>query len=68
MTDRGEIIVGARADIVVFDPLLIRDLSTFNSPHQYPLGVRDVMVNGEITLQNGKHTGLRSGAVLRRGD
>ena len=66
MTDRGEITIGARADIVVFDPSLIRDLSTFNSPHQYPLGVSHVMVNGEITIKNGKHTEVRSGKVLRR--
>ena len=66
MTDRGEIIVGARADIVVFDPLLIRDLSTFNSPHQYPQGIPHVMVNGELSVRNGEHTGVRNGAVLRR--
>ncbi len=66
MTDRGEIIVGARADIVVFDPLLIRDLSTFDSPHQYPQGIPHVMVNGELSVRNGEHTGVRNGAVLRR--
>ena len=66
MSDRGEIAVGARADIVVFDPLLVRDLSTFNSPHQYPQGIPHVMVNGELAIHNGEHTGARSGAVLRR--
>ncbi len=67
MSDRGEITVGKRADIVVFDPSLIRDLSTFTSPHQYPQGLPHVMVNGELAIRDGDHTGARSGAVLRRG-
>jgi N-acyl-D-aspartate/D-glutamate deacylase len=67
MTDRGEIAVGTRADLVVFDPAKIRDLSTFNSPHQYPQGLPYVMVNGELAIRNGDHTRARSGDVLRRG-
>ena len=67
MTDRGEITVGSRADLVVFDASKIRDLSTFTSPHQYPQGIPFVMVNGELSVHNGEHTGARSGAVLRRG-
>ena len=67
MSDRGEITVGSRADLVVFDASKIRDLSTFTSPHQYPQGIPFVMVNGELSVHNGEHTGARSGAVLRRG-
>ena len=66
MSDRGEITVGSRADLVVFDASKIRDLSTFNSPHQYPQGIPFVMVNGELAVRNGDHTGARSGLVLRR--
>ena len=66
MVDRGEITVGNRADLVVFDPSNIRDLSTFNSPHQYPQGIPFVMVNGQLAIRNGEHTGVRNGSVLRR--
>ena len=66
ITDRGQIAIGTRADIVVFDSSHIRDLSTFTSPHQYPQGIYHVMVNGELSIRNGEHTGVRAGAVLRR--
>ena len=66
MVDRGEITVGNRADLVVFDASKIRDLSTFNSPHQYPQGIPFVMVNGQLAIRNGEHTGVRNGSVLRR--
>ena len=66
MTDRGPITVGSRADLVVFDASKIRDLSTFTNPHQYPEGVPFVMVNGELAVRNGDHSGARSGSVLRR--
>lgn len=66
MTDRGQITVGSRADLVVFNTSKIRDLSTFTSPHQYPQGIPFVMVNGELAVRNGDHSGARSGSVLRR--
>jgi N-acyl-D-aspartate/D-glutamate deacylase len=65
-SDRGEIVAGARADLVVFDPTHVRDRSTFNDPHQFPLGIPHVMVNGELAIRDGEHTGVRSGKVLRR--
>ena len=68
ITDRGEISSGSRADLVVFHPSQIRDLSTFDNPHQYPQGIPHVMVNGELAIRNGEHTGIRSGRVLRRGN
>lgn len=66
ISDRGIISAGARADLAVFDPTSVRDRSTFDKPHQYPLGIPHVMVNGELAIRDGEHTGIRSGNVLRR--
>jgi len=55
------------ADVVVFDPETIIDKSTFDDPTQPPEGIRWVMVNGELAVENGQVTGATSGQVLRRG-
>ena len=44
------------------------DSATFEEPLQFSDGVRHVVVNGEFIISNGKHTGARAGAVLRRGN
>jgi N-acyl-D-amino-acid deacylase len=54
------------ADLVIFDPDVIIDKSTFEDPLQPPEGIRWVIVNGEIALEEGKITGATSGKVLRR--
>jgi N-acyl-D-amino-acid deacylase len=63
--DRGLIREGMAADLVVFDEKLVGDQSTFGKPHAYSSGFRFVLVNGQIVSENGKHTGVRSGQVLR---
>ena len=63
--NRGRIIPGAFADLVVFDPDTVADTATFEEPHQYPTGIPHVMVNGEWVLRNGEHTGATPGRVLR---
>lgn len=55
--DRGVIEEGAIADLVVFDPDRIADTATFDNPHQYPVGIDHVVVNGVHTLREGEHTG-----------
>jgi N-acyl-D-aspartate/D-glutamate deacylase len=55
-----------RADIVVFDPATVRDRSTFTEPHQYPEGIRWVIVNGVVTVDDGRFVDARAGTVLRR--
>jgi N-acyl-D-aspartate/D-glutamate deacylase len=55
-----------KADVVVFDPQAIVDKATFEKPHQYADGVRHVIVNGTVTLLDGRVTGDRGGRVLRR--
>jgi len=63
--DRGLLKTGMRADLVVFDPLLVKDMATFEKPHQYPVGISHVMVNGVLAIKDSEHTGARSGAVLK---
>jgi N-acyl-D-amino-acid deacylase len=61
---RGRLEAGFFADVVVFDPKTIADLATFEKPHQYSVGVRDVLVNGVTVLKGGEHTGAAPGRVL----
>src|SRR5205823_12237969 len=63
--DRGRIVAGAFADLVVFDPRTIADRSTYEKPHQYATGVRHVFVNGAQVLKDGEHTGQKPGRAVR---
>lgn len=62
---RGLLKVGMAADIVVFDALTVTDQATFEKPHAYSTGFKFVFVNGEFVISSGKHTGTRSGAVIK---
>ncbi len=61
---RGLLKAGYFADVVIFDPATIADKATFEKPHQYSVGVRDVFVNGVQMLKDGEHTGKFSGRAL----
>lgn len=65
LRDRGVIAEGKIADLVLFDPDKVQDQATFTNPHQYPLGVESVIVNGALTLDNGRQTGVLNGQILR---
>lgn len=65
---RGTLKAGAFADIVVFDAATIRDLATFDKPHQLAEGVRHVWVNGTRVVADGTHTGAKPGRFVRRSD
>jgi N-acyl-D-amino-acid deacylase len=52
------------ADILVFDEQTVADRSTFEQPHQYAKGFRYVIVNGQLVIDEGVHTGERSGKPL----
>ena len=65
LTDRGVLRIGAMADVVVFDARTVKDQSTFTEPHQYPVGIETVIVNGAIAVRGGTATGVKSGRVLR---
>ena len=62
--DRGLIATGFFADIAIFDPDKIKDKATFENPHQYAVGMKYVLVNGEIVVLDGKHTGNRPGKII----
>lgn len=61
---RGLLKKGYFADVVIFDPKTIADKATFEKPHQFAVGVRDVFVNGQQMLKDGNHTGKFSGRAL----
>lgn len=66
LRDRGLLREGMAADIVVFDEAAVGDAATFVNPHAYSTGFRFVLVNGEVVVDAGIHTGVRSGQVLKR--
>lgn len=65
--DRGLLEVGCYADIVLFDREAVKDLATYEEPIRYPEGIRYVLVNGQITVEEGEHTGVTAGKVIREG-
>jgi len=64
LADRGRLIPGAFADVVVFDPETIADRATYELPHQLAVGVRHVFVNGGHVVRDGAHTGALPGRAL----
>ena len=65
LADRGVLREGVPADVVVFDPDGLADRATFTRPHQFAAGIEMVLVNGEVAVAHGEHTGVRAGRVLR---
>ncbi|MBI4891820.1 MAG: D-aminoacylase [Acidobacteria bacterium] len=66
LKDRGVLREGAAADIVVFDPARVQDLSTYTEPHQYSMGFDFVFVNGVAAVDEGQPNEKRPGRILRR--
>ena len=62
--DRGVVRPGAFADLAVFDANALRDLATYEKPHQLSEGMVYVLVNGKLAVDHGKFTGAKDGAVL----
>ncbi len=65
LKDRGVLREGAYADITIFDPQSVRDRSTFEQPNQYPEGIPFVIINGQLSVDNGQRTKALAGHVLR---
>ena len=65
LMDRGVLRPGLIADITVFDPATIRDVSTFEDPRHYSVGIKHVFVNGRRVVADGAITGERPGRPLR---
>jgi N-acyl-D-amino-acid deacylase len=64
LASRGSIKEGNWADVVIFDYDKIQDRATYDRPLLSPVGIDYVLVNGQIAIEGGKHTGVRSGQVL----
>lgn len=64
--ERGEIKEGYFADLVIFSPDEIAETNSFANPHSYPDGIDFVIVNGEIVVEKGEHTGKLPGKILRK--
>ena len=64
LASRGMIKEGNWADVVIFDYDKIQDRATFEQPLLTPVGIDHVLVNGQLVIENGKHTGARPGKVL----
>ena len=65
LSDRGLLRAGMAADVVVFDPERVIDRATLDDPHGYAEGIDVVVVNGQVVLDEGRHTGASPGRALR---
>lgn len=64
LSDRGRLKEGLAADVTIFDQDRVIDRATFEQPHQFPVGIKYVIVNGVVTVDNEQHTGALAGKVL----
>src|SRR5262245_56649410 len=64
LANRGVIKEGNWADVTIFDLATIKDRATYERPTESPSGIEWVLVNGVVTISNGKHTGAKAGRVL----
>jgi N-acyl-D-amino-acid deacylase len=65
LVDRGRLVEGGFADVVVFDPATVQDTATYDDPQQEPEGMKMVVVNGRVAYDHGAHTGVGAGRMLR---
>ncbi|MCX5756012.1 MAG: D-aminoacylase [Gemmatimonadetes bacterium] len=67
LNDRGRLLVGQAADVVVFDAAKIADTATYEQPFSYPLGINVVIVNGVVALRDGQRSAQRTGRAIKPG-
>lgn len=65
LRDRGVLRPNTWADLILFDPTAVQDTATFQNPHNLPKGICYVIVNGQIVINQGEHSGVLPGKVLR---
>ena len=63
---RGSIKENYIADLVIFDPKTVNDKATFVDPHQYPIGISYVILNGKLTVEAGNYKNVMAGKILRK--
>jgi N-acyl-D-amino-acid deacylase len=66
LTDRGTVVEGNWADLVVFDPTTIGSPASYDQPTLPPTGIFLVIVNGEIVVREGQRTDALPGRAIRR--
>ncbi|HVM30367.1 MAG TPA: D-aminoacylase [Candidatus Limnocylindrales bacterium] len=66
LRDRGRLLDGFKADVVIFDPATVRSNATYDEPCRFPTGIEHVIVNGVQVVDTERHTGALPGRVLRR--
>jgi N-acyl-D-amino-acid deacylase len=64
--DRGTLAPGLFADVIAFDPNTVADRSTYREPTLLAVGMKYVLVNGVLTIDDGKYTGATAGRALKR--
>jgi len=64
LASRGLIKEGCWADVVIFDYDKIQDQSTYEYPFRTPTGIDYVLVNGQVVIDHGKHTGAKPGKII----
>ena len=64
LADRGRLVPGMAADVVVFDPSTVADKATFEEPFKYPVGIKAVIVNGVVALRDDVRSNDRTGQPL----
>ncbi len=63
---KGLIRTGMDADIVLFNPKIVRDMATFAEPFKEAQGIEYVIINGQVILRKGKYTGISAGKIMRK--
>lgn len=63
--DRGVLRPGMAADVVIFDEKTVQDHATFQQPKQFASGFDYVIVNGQVVIEQGRHSGAKAGKILR---
>jgi N-acyl-D-aspartate/D-glutamate deacylase len=66
LPERGVLREGFFADVTVFDPRTIREQATYTEPERLAVGVRWVLVNGQLAVEEGQPTGAMAGRGLRK--
>jgi N-acyl-D-amino-acid deacylase len=65
LEDRGTLATGKYADVIVFDPATVADKSTYEQPTLLAVGMKYVLVNGVLAVEDGKYAGTMPGRVLK---
>lgn len=63
---RGALIKNNFADVVVYDPKLMKDRATYTNPFRYPAGINLVIINGVFAVDEGRDMSARAGKIIKR--